>query len=30
MIGAGALITWYRKIDRDKTAAGRDGYRAVR
>jgi hypothetical protein len=30
MIGAGALITWYRNIDRDKAAAGADGYRAAR
>jgi prepilin signal peptidase PulO-like enzyme (type II secretory pathway) len=30
MIGAGALITWYRNIDRDKAAAGRDAYRAAR
>jgi hypothetical protein len=29
MIGAGAFITWYRNIDRDKTAAGPDGYRAA-
>jgi len=31
MIGTGALITWYRTVDRDKTAAaGRDGFRAER
>jgi hypothetical protein len=31
MIGAGALITWYRTIDRDKaTVAGRNDHRAVR
>ena len=30
MIGAGALITWYRNIDRVKAAAARDAYRAAR
>jgi hypothetical protein len=31
MVGAGALITWYRTIDREKAAvARRDDYRAER